>query len=60
VRKRQKGHISTGCGIHFCTRFLKSRRSGDIFLPFIVEKARRSGFFDSLTRLSLSILQIVV
>jgi hypothetical protein len=31
------------------TRFLKSRRSGDIFLPFIVEKARRSGFFDSLS-----------
>jgi hypothetical protein len=27
------------------TRFLLSRRSGDIFLPFIVEKAQRSGFF---------------
>jgi hypothetical protein len=30
------------------TRFLQSRRSGDIFLTFIVEKAQRSGFFDSL------------
>ncbi len=34
------------------TRFLKSRRSGGILLPFIVEKARRSGFFDSLNMLS--------
>jgi hypothetical protein len=32
------------------TRFLQSRRSGDIFLPFIVEKAQRCGFFDSLKR----------
>jgi hypothetical protein len=30
------------------TRFLRSRRSGGINLPFIVEKAQRSGFFDSL------------
>jgi hypothetical protein len=29
------------------TRFFYSRRGG-IFLPFIVEKAQRSGFFDSL------------
>jgi hypothetical protein len=31
------------------TRFLRSRRSGDIFLPVIIEKTQRSGFFDSLS-----------
>jgi hypothetical protein len=30
------------------TRFLRSRSSGGIFLPLFVEKAQRSGFFDSL------------
>jgi hypothetical protein len=39
------------------TRFIWSRRSGGIFLPFIVEKALRSGFFDRLLVFILPVLK---
>jgi hypothetical protein len=50
VRQRQKRSYFNGCGISFLPPVsIEPPQPGDIFFPFIVEKAQRSGFFDSLT-----------
>jgi hypothetical protein len=48
VRERatvtKKVIFQRGGGFIYCHPFIWSRRSGDIFLPFIAEKTQRNGF----------------